>query len=143
MDTNSKSKPKKAPTLRIIVTENNVSSLDLWIGQLEQFCPGIRLKRQDLVNWLIEEKGGLLSPNDLKRAKEQFYGEIELARWALDQLKAAKARNEKVTLNDLLRGGKSNDTDVPRKRSKSKASPALESELPQSEVAGENNEPTA
>lgn len=142
METNIKAKSKGAPILRIVVTEKNASTLDLWIGQLETFCPGIRLKRQDLINWLVEEKGGLLAVNDLKRVKEQFYGEIELARWALDQLKAAKARNEKVTLNDLLRSGKSNDSDVPRKR-KPKASPAFESDLPQSEVAGEDEEPTA
>ncbi len=126
-------KPKaKVPSLsRIIVNEENGRHLQAWIAQLRESCPGIRIKKQDLVNWLVSEKGTRLTPADLKSIKERFFGEIELAQWALSQLKAAKARNEKVTLSDLIRNGKAGSSEAsPKKKNKP---PKTQPEAPQIE----------
>lgn len=142
MESITKTKAKGPSLSRINLSEQSERLIQGWISQLKDSCPGIRVKKQDLVNWLISERGSQLSASDTKSIKECFFGEIELAQWALVQLKAAKARNEKVTLAELIRSGKVTSAEqLPRK----KASPSKKSEqeLPQSEVApgtGNRNE---
>jgi hypothetical protein len=129
-------KPKvKGPSLtRIILNEESERHLQSWVSQLKESCPGIRVKKQDLVNWLISERDAQLSATDMKAIKERFFGEIELAQWALLQLKAAKARNEKVTLAELIRSGRVMPTEhSPRK--KAAPSKKSEQELPHNEAA--------
>ena len=128
----TKPKAKTAPINRVILSEETANVLDAWAGQMETFCPGIRLKRQDLVAWLVSQKDKELSPSEQKSIKERFYDDIELATWALEQLKAAKARNEKVSLVDLIKSGKVNHADTVPKRVKKK-SPPTSNETPQNE----------
>lgn len=111
-------KPKaKGPLLsRIVLSDESERQVQGWISQLKESCPGIRVKKQDLVNWLISERDSQLSAVDTKSIKERFFGEIELAQWALLQLKAAKARNEKVTLAELIRSGRVAPAESPKKK---------------------------
>jgi len=133
METPTKSKAKVSSLLRVILKEENVKHLQDWINQLEESCPGIRIKKQDLVNWLVSERGSRLSSADLKAIREQFFDEIELAQWALGQLKAAKERNEKLTLSDLIRNGKTASAESPA-RKKNKTPPKTQTEAPQIEA---------
>ncbi len=105
METPSKSKAKVSSLCRIILDEANGRNLQGWIEQLRGSCPGIRIKKQDLVSWSIHEKGERLSQSDLKAIRERFFDEVELAQWALEQLRAAKQRNEKLTLADVIKVG--------------------------------------
>lgn len=107
METPLKPKAKVSSLSRIILNEENGKHLEGWIEQLRGSCPGIRIKKQDLVSWLIQDKGARLSQADLKTVRERFFDEVELAQWALDQLRAAKQRNEKLTLAGLLKVGSS------------------------------------
>lgn len=129
-------KPKaKVPSAsRLVLSEDNGKILQDWIVQLKESCPGIRLKKQDLVNWMVGERGTQLSAADLKSIKERFFGEIELAQWALTQLKQAKARNEKITLAELIRSGKAVAADSFSKK-KVPPSKKTELELPRNEAA--------
>jgi len=130
METLTKPKTKVSPGQRVILSEESALQLGRWIEQVRESCPGIRVKKQDLVSWLVSEKD-TLTPNDLKSIKERFYDEIELAEWALAQLKAAKARNEKVALSDLLRGGKrTTEGDALPRKARKKSPPALNNEAP-------------
>lgn len=133
METPTKPKAKVSSLSRAILNEENVSHLESWIRQLEESCPGIRIKKQDLVNWLVSEKGSRLSSADIKAIRERFFDEIELAQWALGQLKSAKERNEKLTLSDLIRNGKTVSSDSPAKR-KNKTPSKTQTEAPQIEV---------
>lgn len=131
---NTKPKAKGLPINRVVLSQETANKLDAWAEQVEVFCPGIGLKRQNLVEWLVTSKEQQLPTSDQKALKEQFYDDIELATWALQQLKAAKARNEKVSLADLLKGGKTKATDEVPKRAKRKSPPTSEIESPQIEV---------
>lgn len=130
MDTPQKSKVKVSSLSRIILSEENGRHLQEWIVQLRESCPGIRIKKQDLVNWLVGERGPRLSSADLKSLRERFFNEIELAQWALGQLKAAKARNEKLSLADLLRGGKLKEGVISPRKERAKSTPKSVAESP-------------
>lgn len=130
----TKPKAKGLPINRVVLSQETATKLDAWAEQMEVFCPGIGLKRQNLVEWLVMSKEQQLLTADQKALKEQFYDDIELATWALQQLKAAKARNEKLSLADLLKGGKPKSTDEAPKRTKRKSLPTPEIESPQIEV---------
>jgi hypothetical protein len=102
METQLKPKAKSIAVSRIVLNEGNAKHLQEWVGQLREACPGIRVKKQDVVNWLISEKGSRLTPGDLKALKDRFFDDVALAEWALRQLRAAKARSEPLTLADLV-----------------------------------------
>lgn len=129
METPLKPKSKVSSFSKIILNEENGKHLEGWIEQLRGSCPGIRIKKQDLVSWLIQVKGARLSQADLKTVRERFFDEVELAQWALDQLRAAKQRNEKLTLAGLLKVGSSDG----HTKKKSKL-PPVATEVPQSEA---------
>jgi hypothetical protein len=102
----------KVSQLRVVLNSESGICLQGWMDQLVETYPGIHIKKQDLVNWLVSEKGGRLSPNDLKAVKDRFFDDIALAEWALRELKSARARNENLVLLDLL---KDNGPDPVRK----------------------------
>ena len=104
MEAPLKPKAKVSSLSRVMLTEENGKHLQEWIGQLGEFCPGIRVNKQDIINWLVSTKGARLTAGDLKEVKDRFFDDIELAEWALQQLRAARARNEKLALADLVRG---------------------------------------
>jgi hypothetical protein len=132
MEAPLKPKGKVLSLPRIILTEENGKRLQEWIDQLRESCPGIRIKKQDLLNWLINQRESRLSSADLKALRERFFNEIELAQWALGQLKAAKGRNENLTLAELIRNGKAGSSENPS--NKKKTPPKPQAEVPQIEV---------
>lgn len=138
MEPITKPKPKAIPTTRAVLSEDSVRKIESWLIQVTNVCPGIRLKRQDLVNWLVTEKGEQLSPSDLKSVKDRFYDEIELAQWALSQLIAAKIRNERVSLNELIRGGGSSPGEPARRKIRKKPPSNSSNQLPQNEVGAQS-----
>ena len=136
---NTKPKAKGLPINRVVVSEETARKLDAWAGQMESAFPGIGLKRQNLIEWLVSGKEEQLSVADQKTLKEQFYDDIELATWALQQLKAAKVRNEKLSLSDLLKGGKLKSSEDTPKKIRQRNSPTSESQPPQTEVADDSS----
>jgi len=132
METPLKLKAKVPPLPRVILSDDNDKRLQEWLTQIRESCPGIRIKKQDLVNWIIAERSARLSSADLKAVREKFFDEIELAQWALGQLKAAKDRNEKLTLADLVRNGRTSSSESSVKVKK-KSPPKIQSEAPQIE----------
>lgn len=130
----AKANAKGSPINRVVLNDETVAKLDSWIEQMEAFCPGIRLKRQHLFEWLVAERETQLSPSAQKSIKERFYDDIELATWALEQLKAAKARHEKISLNELLQGEKAQVRSNKKRQVKKKSSPESEVKEPQIEA---------
>ena len=129
----TKPKSKGLPINRVALSEDAAKKLDAWAEQMEVFCPGIRLKRQQIIEWLIGEQGAQLTASDQKSIKDQFYDDVELAAWALSQLKAAKAKNEKLSLADLLKRGQSSKIENDSKKAKRKSPPTSQNEVPQIE----------
>lgn len=132
---NQKAKTKPQPVNRVVLSDSTAQKLDAWAKQMEVYCPGIRLKRQQLIEWLVNEKGPQLGTSDQRSVKDQFYDDVELAAWALEQLKAAKAKNEKLSLSDLLKRGVVGRNESEPKKVKKKSPPTSQNEVPQIEGA--------
>lgn len=130
-----KAKTKPQPVNRVVLSDSTAQKLDAWAEQMEAFCLGIRLKRQQLIEWLVNEKGPQLGTSDQRSIKDQFYDDVELAAWALEQLKAAKAKNEKLSLSDLLKRGVIGRNQSEPKKVKKKSPPTSQTEVPQIEGA--------
>ena len=132
---NQKAKTKPQPVNRVVLSDSTAQKLDAWAEQMEMYCPGIRLKRQQLIEWLVNEKGPQLGTSDQRSVKDQFYDDVELAAWALEQLKAAKAKNEKLSLSDLLKRGVTGRNESEPKKVRKKSPPTSQNEVPQIEGA--------
>ncbi len=101
---NSITKTKKPlpPVNRVALTQEAATRLDSWIFQLSEAFHGIKIKRNDVVEWLIRSKAPILSDDEMKGLRQEHYSEVDLANWVLRQLKEAKAKGENLSLEEVV-----------------------------------------
>lgn len=87
---------------RVVLSQVTVGRIDQWLADLEIYCRGIKLKRKDLVEWLVQTHSAGLSKTEMKAVKDRFFDEVAQAKWLLDTLKTAKDRGEQTKMADLL-----------------------------------------
>ncbi len=95
-------KKRRVNPERITVAKESLSRLSDWIEQIATEVKGIKLNRNDLVNWLIQNHASTLSADEVKEVERHFFDEVKFAEWALKELKAAKARGETTSLSEIL-----------------------------------------
>lgn len=95
-------KKYKANSERISLTPDSTVCVDNWLSDLRNTFQGIKLKRKDLVEWLIQSRSKELSGAEKKQIKDLFFDEVAHAQWIVKELRAAKERGEPKRLSDLL-----------------------------------------
>lgn len=103
METKTKKRSEKSN--RISLNAEALDRIEGWVRQLSDQFKGIRVTHSDIINWLVLDHGPALSNKELKEAKEQFFDDIALAAWALNQLKEAKAQGKTASLFDFIGHG--------------------------------------
>lgn len=114
---NKKKKKAKHPD-RVTLTPEHQEKVDGWIKQVTANHRGVRLTRNNVVDWLIGSYAAELSRSDEKALAERFYDEERFLREAMRELRSRKARGESISLMELLRNvdtGKSTPKNRPRK----------------------------
>ncbi len=87
---------------RIKISPEALSRLSLWNEEITGRLRGVKLTRSDLVNFLILNHEQALSSSELKELENRYFDEVKFAQWALEELKAARARGESLSLADIL-----------------------------------------
>ena len=103
-DENKPIKPRRprGKSDRVIIEPKNLEKIDCLLSALIKTQPGLQISRKDLINWLIETRPSELSESETKHLITLHYDEEKFVRFALEEMRAAKLRGERVTLNDLL-----------------------------------------
>ena len=122
---------------RVTLSVELLAKVDGWIAQTVVRKKGVRLNRKDIVLWKLEQATGDLSEAELQELAARFYDEERFLLDLLRDVKSAKARGEKVSLDALEL------QDVPkiRKKRRSKLATDLsgESSLPVNSDAAANS----
>jgi len=103
---------------RVTLTPNLLTKMDGWIKQVTDLHRGVRLTRNNLVDWLIDSYPVELPTADVKAIAERYYDEERFLKDAMRELRARKARGESVNLDELLTQvgiGKAKSVRKPRK----------------------------
>ena len=131
---------------RIALTKESVAKVKAWLMQIGADLRGVRVSKNEFVNWVICNQADALTAQEMTKLEAEFFDELRFAEWALRELKAAKARGEKITLQTLMSESRPNLK--PAKAVKIKpiistrepgVSPALSSGLPESNVGSAKN----
>lgn len=90
---------------RFTVEPENLEKLNQLMEQLIQSKQGISVTRKEMLNWMIERFSDQLSQSDLKDLSDRFYDEERFLRLAWEEVRAAKSRGERITLEEILKRG--------------------------------------
>lgn len=116
---------------RLTVEAKNLEKLGSLINQVQSYNQDIDISKKDLVNWIIEDFSHEFSQKQLKSLFEHFYSEERFLKHATEEIKSARLRGEKLTLEEVMLRRKSSLAEprqtVPKKKSKSSESQLEES----------------
>ena len=103
---NQANKKEKKVVERIVVNDENLKKIDAWIGTVTQKKNGLKLKRKDVVNWLIAITPDNLPANLEKKLIELFYDEEMLLKEALKAIQKAKKNGQSLSLKEYFQDAK-------------------------------------
>lgn len=121
--------PKKAKFRhpdRVTLTPELLSKLDGWMKQVTGKHRGVRLTRNNMVDWLIGSYPAELPSADVKIIAERFYDEERFLKDAIRELRSKKSRGENVSLAELLANVGAQMPSSPRKARKPKVAAELQ-----------------
>ena len=87
---------------RFTVDPLNLEKVGRLLEQLRSSVQGCDATRKDMLNWIVEKFPEQLSPSDLNDLSDRFYDEERFLRLALEEVRAAKARGERRTIEEIL-----------------------------------------
>lgn len=101
---------------RFTVDPINLQKIGSLLEQLRASVPACDISRKDLVNWILEKFPNNLGTDELNELKDRFYDEERFLRLALEEVRNAKARGEKLSLQDILQKKTESALPVPKAR---------------------------
>ncbi|MEI8025260.1 MAG: hypothetical protein WCI18_02825 [Pseudomonadota bacterium] len=105
---------------RVTLPPELISKLDAWMKHITDRHRGVRLTRNNMIEWLISSYPNELPSADIKTIAEQFYDEERFLKDAIHELRLKKARGENVSLAEILAKGGPQKTPNPKRTTKPK-----------------------
>jgi hypothetical protein len=87
---------------RVTLLPAHLSKLDDWIVQVTTKHRGVRLTRNNVTQWMLEQFPQELSKTDETALAERFYDEDFFLRSIVREMRSRKASGEQVSLATLL-----------------------------------------
>jgi hypothetical protein len=104
MSEETKTKTYQKHPDRVTLGEGALARVNGWLDQVRSELRGIRLSRNDLVEYAILSQPEELPASSVAELKASRFDEVAFAAWALRELKAARAKGEKLTLAGIVSG---------------------------------------
>ncbi|NBW98988.1 hypothetical protein EBR03_05400 [bacterium] len=114
---NTKPNLKNPRGIKITLTNESLDKTQKWITQIIGDQRGVKIRPQEIVNWIIQKHSDTLSESEINQYCDKNIDQIEVAQWALNELKTALRRGEKLSLRDLILGAE--DVPPPGRNTKS------------------------
>jgi hypothetical protein len=95
-------KKKREPQFKISLKSEAMSCIDHWVEQLTDGRSGAKIKASDVVEYVIVSQAKQLTETQVREFQSRYVREIDVAKWAMKQLRAAEERGEQLTLIDIL-----------------------------------------
>lgn len=102
IDGNEEKKVRNAYPDRFTVDPPGLEKIGRLLDQLRATVPACDATRKDILGWLIEKAPEELGAIELKELSDRFYDEERFLKLALEEVRSAKVRGERLTLDDIL-----------------------------------------
>ncbi len=89
---------KKRSAERVSLKEDVHSRTEQWLSQIDKHHKGIRINRNDLVNFILLQHAPALSDEELSAIGTAHYNEVRFYTWALKTVREAQSRGEGLTV---------------------------------------------
>lgn len=120
-ESTTEKKVRNAYPDRLTVEPANLEKIGRLLDQLRAATPACEATRKDILNWLVERAPEELGASDLKDLSDRFYDEERFLKLALEEVREAKARGERLRLEDILSRNRESPTPERRPRRRRKA----------------------
>ena len=115
---------------RLTLTRKAQEKASLWLSQIDDKFNGmLSLKRNDLINTIIEELDERLSVGFLEKIKSEKLTDIEKAKWIYEKILTAQKEGLETSLDELIKTAQ----DGPKRRRKALKTSVKKSQAPLSE----------
>ena len=88
--------------VRIALTEESSSRLGKWLREVNTDLPGPCIRQKQLVEWLILSRSESLTRSDIQSIRESYIDEVDLAEWALQEIREARKSGRELKLRELV-----------------------------------------
>lgn len=100
---------------RLILTKKAQEKASLWLSQIDDKFNGmLSLKRNDLINTILEELDESLSVGLLEKIRSEKLTDIEKAKWIYEKILTAQKEGLETSLDELIKTAQ----DGPKRRRK-------------------------
>lgn len=97
----TKTKSQERGPERVALNLEAVARMEQWMSQIEKEKKGVRITRNDLVNFVLLRHAPVLSEEELTDIGKAHYSELRFYEWALKTVRKAQARGEDLTISML------------------------------------------
>lgn len=87
---------------RVSLSPASLESVTRWTEQLKGELRGSKFTRNDMVNWIIGQRGSELSKVEVEEIRRLFFDPKKALGWALAQLKEAQKSGQELDVNKLV-----------------------------------------
>lgn len=87
---------------RVTLNPESLARISKWVEELQQNIRGIRISKNDLVNFLINTRPPQLNEEECNSLKTQYFDEVRFYSWALARLKTEKAQGKSTSLAEII-----------------------------------------
>lgn len=87
---------------RITLSPASLDSVSRWTEQLKGELRGSKFTRNDMVNWIVGQRGAELSKNEVEEIRRLYFDPKKALGWALAQLKEAQKSGQDIDVNKLV-----------------------------------------
>lgn len=101
---------------RVTLEAESLQRVDGWIEQVTSTTKGVTVTRKDVVNWMVSQRGPLLSSNEVNGLRTQFFSDVRFLQQAIKELKSAKRRGDQVDLSEILSSANHAQVPAPKRR---------------------------
>ena len=88
--------------VRIALTEESCNKLNKWLTEVNTNLPGPCIRQKQLVEWLILSRPESLARSDIQSIRETYIDEVDLAEWALQEIRQARKSGRELKLRELV-----------------------------------------
>ncbi|MBP9709147.1 MAG: hypothetical protein KBD78_16040 [Oligoflexales bacterium] len=87
---------------RITLSPVSLESVSRWTEQMKSELRGSKFTRNDMVNWIIGQRGVELSKGEVEEIRRLYFDPKKALGWALAQLKEAHKSGQDIDVNKLV-----------------------------------------
>ena len=132
MDEKIVRKKRRQDSNRLTLTDKAQEKATVWLSQIEKEFNGmLSIKRNDLLNTILEELDDSLSSLLLSKIREEKLTGKEKAKWIYQQFLKAEKEGVDANLDELIKTAQGG----PKRRKKARKTKARKSQTPLSESA--------